>query len=205
MKRIPLLLVLGVVVFAASARAQTLNATFLQSSQTTVPTAPAPPVPTQTILQKSAPTFPSTAKIAFINLQTIAQESIAGKAAASQLKKFQDTKLLEIQSKSQAVKALQDKQTGSTVLTAPAAAQVQKDLDRAQMDLQYAQQAAQKEFDDLQRELMTAFSDRVAPVVEQVRAERELWAVWAIDESLAALMPGLDVSLEVVRRLDALK
>ena len=81
----------------------------------------------------------------------------------------------------------------------------QKDIDRAQMDLQYVQQTAQKELDDLQRDLMTAFQSKVLPAVEEVRAERGLWAVWAIDEGLLAMMPGLDVSAEVVKKLDARK
>ena len=114
-------------------------------------------------------------------------------------------KLLEVQAKTQALKVLQDKQNAAAVLSASAAAQVQKDVERAQMELQYAQQTAQKEMDDLQHDLMAAFSEKVTPVVEQVRAEKGLWAVWAIDDNLVALMPSLDISMDVVKRLDALK
>jgi Skp family chaperone for outer membrane proteins len=157
------------------------------------------------LLQPAGPTFPAGVKIAFIDLQRVAQDSAAGKAASLQLKRLQDVKLLDIQAKDQAVKALQEKQASSSVLAPAAAAQLQKDLDRARMELQYAQQVAQKEVDDLQRELMASFSDKVTPVVEAIRAERGLWAVWAVDETLVAAMPGLDISDEIVKRLDAQK
>jgi Skp family chaperone for outer membrane proteins len=198
-------LVFGILLAATSSSAQTLGASFLQGPTTVQQAPPAPPAMVPSILRPAAPTFPPDVKLGFINLQTIAQESTSGKVASVQLKRLQDLKLTEIQAKTQAVKALQDKQSSSTILSATAAAQLQKDLERAQMDLQYAQQMAQKEVDDLQRDLMSAFSEKVTPVVEQVRAERGLWAIWTIDESLAALMPGLDLSLEVVKRLDAQK
>jgi Skp family chaperone for outer membrane proteins len=206
MKRLITILAASLVGFTGPAFAQGFNLSFSQASrspQQPVTTPPSPPAPS--ILQKPAPTFPASVKIGLVNLQTIAQESVAGKAASLQIKKLQDVKLLDIQAKTQMVKSLQDKQVASAVLTASAAAQLQKDLDRAQMDLQYTQQIAQKEVDDLQRDLMSAFSEKVGPIVEQVRAEKELWAVWAMDDSLAAFMPGTDLSAEVIKRLDAQK
>jgi Skp family chaperone for outer membrane proteins len=206
MKRVAALLTFGIMVSASSAFAQGTSLSFHQGARPAAPPQPAaPPAPPPAILQRAVPTFPASVKIGFINLQTIAQESAAGKDAALQLRKLQDVKLLDIQARNQAIKALQDRQAASTVLSAAAAAQLQKDLDRAQMDLQYTQQMAQKEVEDLQRDLMSAFSDKVAPIVEQVRAEKELWAVWTVDDRLAAIMPSLDLSLEVVKRLDAQK
>jgi len=52
---------------------------------------------------------------------------------------------------------------------------------------------------------MNEFSVKVQPVVENIRTERQLWAVFVMNENLVAMMPGLDVSGEVVRRLDAKK
>jgi Skp family chaperone for outer membrane proteins len=196
-------LALGALLVATPSAAQTLGASFLQQPATVQQAPSVPQATVPSILRPAAPAFPPDVKLGFINFQTIAQESVAGKAATLQLKKLQDLKLAEIQTKTQALKVLQDKQSSSAVLSPAAAAQLQKDFDRAQMDLQYAQQMAQKEVDDLQHDLMSAFSAKVTPAVEQVRAEKGLWAIWAIDDSLAALMPGLDLSLDVVKRLDA--
>jgi Skp family chaperone for outer membrane proteins len=199
-------LLLAIVLFCATgAAAQPLSVRFLQSAPATVQEPPPTPPPAPSLLQPAGPTFPSSVKIAFVDLQRVAQDSAAGKAASLQLKKLQDVKLLEIQAKDQALKTLQDRQAGASVLTPSAAAQLQKDLDRARMELQYTQQVAQKEVDDLQRDLMTAFSQKVTPVVEAIRAEKGLWAIWTIDETLVAAMPGLDISAEVVKRLDAQK
>lgn len=205
MSRVTPLLTACLLFLTSSAFAQT---PFLVLAQAPIQAAPAPapnPTPPSLLQPQVATPFPAGVKIGFINLQTVAQESTAGKAASLQLTKLQDVKLLEIQARNQALKMLQDKQNASAVLSASVSAQIRKDIDRAQMDLQYAQQTAQKEVDDLQRDLMTAFSDKVIPVVEQVRAEKGLWAVWTIDDSLIAVLPGLDLSMEVVKRLDAQK
>ena len=58
---------------------------------------------------------------------------------------------------------------------------------------------------NLNDELMADFSNRVRPVVEGIRSERQLWAVFLMDENLVAMMPGLDVSAEVIKWLDAKK
>jgi Skp family chaperone for outer membrane proteins len=149
--------------------------------------------------------FPAAVKIAFVDLQRIANESSAGKAVGAQLKAVQDAASVRIQAKLQIVKTLQDRQATASVLTPQAATQIQKDLDRAQLDLQYTQQVAQKDVEDAQRDLMGALSDKVMPIVEQVRAEKGLWAVWALDETLVSMMPGLDISADVVARLDTVK
>ena len=52
---------------------------------------------------------------------------------------------------------------------------------------------------------MADFSSKVRPVVEGIRAEKQLWAVFLMNETLVAMMPGLDVSGEVIKRLDAKK
>jgi Skp family chaperone for outer membrane proteins len=171
----------------------------------TPPQVPKPQAPSQPSLFTPQPTmpFPEGAKIGYIDFQLIAQTSAAGKAASLRLKSLHDIKFAEIEVKGQALKALQSQQSAAAGMTASAAAKLQKDIERGQMDIQYAQQLAQKEIDDLNEELMNEFSTKLKPVVEQVRAEKGLWAVLVVNESVAAMMPGLDLSMEVVKRLDA--
>lgn len=195
-KRTGLSLTIGVFLFASSAAAQT------------DPTPPAPKstLPAQLFAQPPNTTFPDGARIAFINIQLIAQESAIGKAASEQINKLRGVRLADLDSKAKALKTLHDKQASSTgVLTKAAAEKLQQEIDRAEMEVQYSKQTAERELTNLTDELMADFSSKVRPVVEGIRAERQLWAVFLMNENLVAMMPGLDVSAEVIRRLDARK
>ena len=59
--------------------------------------------------QQPATPFPEGARVAFINIQLIAQESAIGKAASERINKLRGVRLAELETKGQALKALQDK------------------------------------------------------------------------------------------------
>src|SRR5262245_162797 len=195
-KRTGLSLTVGVFLFASPAVAQT----------DPIPPAPKSTLPAQLFAQLPNTPFPDGARIAFIRIQLIAQESAIGKAASEQINKLRGVRLAELDSKAKALKTLQDKQTASSgVLNKAAAEKLQQEIDRAGMEVQYAKQTAERELTSLNEELMADFSGKVRPVVEGIRSERQLWAVFLMDENVVAVMPGLDVSAEVIKRLDARK
>lgn len=187
---------IGALLIASSAFAQT------EPEQTT----PKSTLPAQLFSQPPNTPFPDGAKIAFINIQLIAQESAIGKAANEQLNKLRGIKLAELESRGKALKALQDKQVASSgILNKTAAETLQREVERAELEVQYAKQTAERELGNLNDELMADFSNRVKPVVEGIRADRQLWAVFLMNEALVAMMPGLDLSTEVIKQLDAKK
>jgi Skp family chaperone for outer membrane proteins len=161
----------------------------------TPPAAPkAPPVP-----------FPQDAKIAFIDVNMIAGTSSAGKDASKKLTDFTTKKSAEIADKNKQLQALTTKRdTGGAVLNDTARATLDKDIDKLQRDIQFAQSNAQAELQDLQNELQGEFQKRLIPVIEEVAKEKGLHAVFSIADSGAAYVhPGLNISDEVVKRLDA--
>jgi outer membrane protein len=167
------------------------------------PTAPKPqPQP-----QPPAP-FPQGAKVAFINIQTIASGSTAGKEASKKLQELQTKKSAEIADKTKQLQAMQTKlnQGGVSVLNDNARAQLEKDIDKAQRDIQFSQQNAQAELNELQNDLQGEFQQKLFPIVKQVAEEKGLHAVFSISDSGAAYYdPGLDISDEVIKRLDVAK
>jgi len=161
----------------------------------TPPAAPkAPPVP-----------FPQDAKIAFIDVNMIAGTSAAGKDASKKLTDFTTKKSAEIADKNKQLQALTTKRdTGGAVLNDTARATLDKDIDKLQRDIQFAQSNAQAELQDLQNELQGEFQKRLLPVIEEVAKEKGLHAVFSIADSGAAYVhPGLNISDEIVKRLDA--
>jgi Skp family chaperone for outer membrane proteins len=163
------------------------------------PAAPKPATP-------PAP-FPQDAKIAFIDINAIAGTSVAGKEASKRLAALNDKKLAEINDKNKQLQALQTKlNTGGSVLSETARTQLEKDIDKMQRDIQFTQQNAQAEMQDLQNELQGEFQKKLLPIIEEVAKEKGLHAVFSIADSGAAYVhPGLNISDEVVKRLDAKK
>jgi len=111
---------LGVMLSAAP----TFAAPLPQAAPATPPApaaqAPAPPV------QRP---FPTGTKYAFVNIQRIAAESAAGKTLAGKVQALNQQKVNELNERNKALQAAQQKlEAGASVLSANAAAQLQKDL-----------------------------------------------------------------------------
>jgi Skp family chaperone for outer membrane proteins len=164
------------------------------------PPTPAPPPPAA---QPPAP-FPEGAKLAYVNLQQIASQSVDGKAATAKIQELSTKKQAELSEKNKALQAAQQKlaQSGS-VLNDSARAQLEKDIDRMQREIQFAQQNAQAEVQDLTQDLQQDFQNRVIPIIRQLQQEKGLHMIFSAgDSGIIAGHPGLDLSAEVIKRLD---
>jgi Skp family chaperone for outer membrane proteins len=149
--------------------------------------------------------FPEGAKIAYIDLQRIAQASAEGKAAATKIQEYEKKKLGEIQEKNKQLEEMRKKlEQGGTVLSDSARGQIEKDIDRTTRELQFMQQSAQAERDQLERELNAEFQRKLNPIIEQVSTEKGLLMLFSIrDNGAVWANTGLDLSDEVVKRFDA--
>jgi outer membrane protein len=161
------------------------------------PAAPAAPV---------IPPFQEGSKYAVVNFQYIANESNLGKSATAAMNKLRDQKQADIQKLQDDLKSLNDqKNNGAGVLSADALGILQQQIDRKSMDLNYAQQTAQKEMDDRNTVLQNDFYAKVAPVIQAVAKDKGVDLVFPSGEngSVVWFKEGLDLSAEVVKRLNA--
>jgi outer membrane protein len=166
-------------------------------------TPPAAPAEAPQAAPSPAPRFPEGAKYAFINIQRIASESAEGKTSSSRIEALRSKKAAELTEKNKAIEGLQAKQR-SAVMSETAAAQVQKDIDKTQVEIQRMTQDAQAELQDLQNELQVEFQRKVGPVIESVAREKGLQLLFSqADSGLVWADAGLDLTTEVIRRLDA--
>jgi len=164
--------------------------------------APAPAAPAAAA-QPPAP-FPVGAKMAFVNPQRIFQESAEGKAAMNRVQSLIQKKQTEGQDRQKKLQADQQKlQTSSGVMNDAARAQLEKDIEKQQVDGQRFQQDAQAEINELQQEVQNEFIKKVTPVIELVAKEKGVQLVFDLNNAgLAYFEPGLDLSSEVIKRLD---
>lgn len=149
--------------------------------------------------------FPEGAKIAYVDLNRIAQSSAEGKAAATKIQEYQKKKVGEIQEKSKQLEEMRKKlEQGGTVLSDSARGQLEKDIDRSTRELQFLQQSAQAEAEQLERELNAEFQRKLNPVLQQVSEEKGLHMLFSIrDNGALWANTGLDLSDEIIKRLDA--
>jgi outer membrane protein len=197
MTRVMIATVLSLVLAVGAAAAQT-------------PAAPPPPTTPAPTIQAPAPAaapFPADSKIAFIDIQAIVNQSKLGKSGQDKLKELNDKKSAELAAQNKQVQTLQQEiAAGSAVLSATVLAQKNADLDRLTRETQFKQEQAQADINALNQQLLDEFQAKVLPIVEQLRAEKNLWVVFSTaDSGVAAMHAGLDLSAEVVKRHDAAK
>lgn len=167
-------------------------------AQTPAPAAPPAPVP-------PAP-FPQGARVAFVNLQAIAAQSADGKVAQGKVAALTQKKQAEIAEKTKLVQSQQQKlQTGAGVLSDAARLQLERDIERSNVELERLQQDAQAEVNQLQQELQVEFEKKLFPILQQISKEKDLHLLFsAADAGLIWAADGLDLTAEAIRQLDRL-
>lgn len=166
----------------------------------TQPPAAQPPAPQP---QQPPKPFPEGAKVALINVQAIASNSVEGKAASAKLDDFRKRKNAELTEKNKQVQALQQKlQQGGNVLNEQARSQAERDLQKLQRDLQAMQEDANTELQDMTGKLQLEFQERLGPIIEQVATEKGLYVVLGVEQVVWGYS-GIDITAEVIKRFDA--
>jgi outer membrane protein len=192
----------GASAFAQGAAQPAKPAPTAPVGQTPAPAAPAQPAPAPA--QPPVP-FPAGAKFAYINPPRIFQETAAGKAAVGRINTLTQKKQTEFQAKQKAMADNQAKlQSSGGVMSEAARSQLEKEIERQNTEIQRYQQDAQAEINELQNEVQAEFVQKVNPIIDAVAKEKGLQIVFnGGDAGFAWADPGLDLTSEVIKRLDA--
>ena len=174
--------------------------------------APATPAPTQAPATPPPPAqppapFPAGAKIAYFNPQAVFQTSADGKAAVSRVNALIQKKQTENADKAKLLQGNQQKlQTSGSVMNEAARTQLEKEIERQTKDAERFQQDAQAEINELQQEVQNEFVKKLSPIIEQLANEKGLHIVFnAVESGIAWAAPGLDLTADVIKKLDAAK
>jgi len=170
--------------------------------------APAAAAPVQAAPQPAAPKpFPQGAKVAYVVLQRIANESADGRVATTRIQALQQKRAAELNDKNKQLTTLQQKlEKEGSVMSASAAAELQKNIEKITVDVQRFTQDAQAEVQELQQTLQQEFQQRLEPVLQAVAQEMGLQFVFnGPDAGLVWADAALDISSEIIRKLDSAK
>jgi outer membrane protein len=149
--------------------------------------------------------FPADAKVAYVDLNTIATTSKEGQAAGVKIKDLQAKKQAELEAKQKQLQTVQQKlEQGGAVLSESARAQQAKEVERLQTELQRLSQDAQKDIQEFTQDLQVQFQQKLLPVIEQVAKAKNLHFILSIaDAGVVWVDAGLNVTADVVAALDA--
>jgi outer membrane protein len=170
------------------------------------PAAPTTPPPQATPPPQPPAPFPAGAKIAFFNPQAVFQASSDGKAAVGRVNALIQKKQKEAEDKAKLLQGNQQKlQTSGSVMNEAARSQLEKEIEKQTKDAERFQQDAQAEVQELQQEVQGEFVKKLQPIIEQLANEKGLHLLFnAGDAGLAWAAPGLDLTSEVIKKLDGL-
>ena len=149
--------------------------------------------------------LPEGAVVAWVNVPEIAAVSASGQELAGQVQTLNEEKISEINAMNTELQASQEKlEQGASVLSETAAAQLQRDIGRLQIDIQRATEDAQVEVQTLTEELQIDFQDSLIPIIGEIAAEKQLHLVFSVtDSGVVWTLPGLNITADVIARFDA--
>jgi len=196
----------GVVIAASLALALSAAPVFAQAAPGQAPPRPAAPAlaPAVPAPPPQPAPFPAGAKVAYVNLQQIANLSAEGKALTAKVQALMQKKQTEAQTKSKALADAQNKLQQSGALMSDAAREaLTKDIDRMNVEGQRFQQDAQAEINELSQQLQGEFQQKLFPILNDLVREHDLHLLLsAADAGIVAGNTGVDLTLEAVRKLD---
>jgi Skp family chaperone for outer membrane proteins len=180
------------------------------AAQTTAP--PVAPPPVKPAAPQAAPApLPTGARIAFVNLQVVFTQSDLGKQGQERWRVLTEKLFANLSARNKEIEGLSEKiKTQQTLIDDQILRAWNADLARLQREAQFAQQEAQVQSESLQQEVLAQFEKKIQPVIDALRTEKGLHAIIGVQSepggmTLLSSEPGIDLSAELVKRLNAQK
>ena len=188
-----------------------LMALMVPAHVTAEPQTPAPAQPPAPTTQPPQPApaparlpFPPDAKYAYVDLQRVAMESIDGQAANQKVQDLSEEKISAIEARNEELEASQLKiQQNANVMSAEAQLQLQREIDRLNIDIQRMTQDAEAEVGALQQTLQIEFQQKLVPAIDRVAGSKRLEFIFSAGEGgVIWANPALDITVDVVEELN---
>jgi outer membrane protein len=146
-------------------------------------------------------------KIGAINLSYVARTSKVGKTELARIEEASRKKAAEIDLKAAELQKQQHELQKTGIGMSPrAVGDLQRAFAKSRLELERFQQDARNEIEAMQTKFDVEFRAKLAPVIDQVSKEKGLQFVFGLEQAaIVWWSPAVDISDEVVKRLDAEK
>ena len=141
-------------------------------------------------------------RIAVIDIDRIAQEPAKGQELIAELQALQEGVGRERQTREQEIADLTNR-AQSQLLSPEARADLARELERKQTDIQRWLEDQQRDFNERQPQGFAQLAAELGPVVEEVATEQQIQLILRVTPGLTFIMdPTLDISDEVIARFN---
>lgn len=147
-------------------------------------------------------------RIGAVSFSYIARNSKTARAALAVVQEFERKKTSEVETRAAALQQQQTElQQQSAAMSPRAVADLQRAFEKSRLEFTRLQQDAQAEVEAMQSKFEADFRIKLAPIVDEISKEKGLHFVFGIEQAsmVAWWSPAVDISEEVVKRLDAAK
>ena len=142
-------------------------------------------------------------KFGVFNADLIVAESQAGQQALALFSQLRDQRMGELQSQEDEINNLRQQGLAADP-NSPQAAQLQRQLEDRMLQLNRLQEDVQQELGTRQNELTEEITLRVGQIIEALGQEEGYTLIFnSIQSGLVFVDPSIDITLEIIRRLDA--
>jgi len=159
------------------------------------------------VLLSTSPAFAQaveTSRIGALSLAYVARNSKTAQAAIAQVEEFERKKSIEVEGRAAALQKQQADLQNSAAMSPRAVADLQRAFDKARLEFDRFQQDARAEVDAMQAKFDTELRIKLAPIVDEISKEKGLHLVFGLEQApIIWWSPAVDISDEVVKRLDA--
>jgi len=146
-------------------------------------------------------------KIGLLNVLRAISECAEGKQALGDFQKKADSKREELERKNNEIQELQKQmQSQARTLNDDSRAALAKSIDSKTTELQRAQDDAQKEFGQLQNEILGRIGNKVAPFVQQYAKEGNFTLIVDSSNQNSQVIyydPAIEITDDIIKRVDA--
>jgi outer membrane protein len=142
--------------------------------------------------------------VAVIDVQQVVNESAAGKETMARLRKLQDDKVAEGRKKADDLDALRKQlATQRSTLTDAKVAELEKQIEDKQVELQRFSDDTKQQLQDAQRKELDALEQQIMPIIKELGQEMKLTLIFnKFQSGLVYADPSTDITDIVLKRFN---
>jgi Skp family chaperone for outer membrane proteins len=145
-------------------------------------------------------------RIGAVSFTYIARNSKTANASLAEVQAFERKKTTDVEARAAQLQKQQvELQQQSASMSPRAVADLQRAFEKSRLEFTRFQRDTQAEVEAMQQKFEAEFRVKLAPIVDAISKEKGLYFVFGIEQTslLAWWSPAVDISEEVVKRLDA--
>ena len=148
----------------------------------------------------------SPGKIGVLHVYTAITQNAEGKQAMAEFEKKYTAKREELEKKNNEVEELRKQlQSQARTLNDDSRAALAKSIDSKTTELQRATDDAQKEFGQMQNEILGRIGNKIGPLVQQYAKENNFTVIVDSSNQNSQVIyadPGIDITEDIIKRVD---